>query len=174
MTPTPNTGITTVVVQFPGPQGQRGVQGVQGISGSFAGQGIQGTQGIQGGGFDQAQGTQGLEGAQGTTGTQGLTGNAGQSAYSASKAGLIGLTKSLAHELSSRNVQINAIAPGYIATDMTATLSEEVLHKIIERIPSNKVGDPVEVAKAAVFLASPISNYITGQTIAVDGGMTMY
>jgi 3-oxoacyl-[acyl-carrier protein] reductase len=104
----------------------------------------------------------------------GLTGNAGQSAYSASKAGLIGLTKSLAHELSSRNVQINAIAPGYIVTDMTTSLSDEVLNKIIERIPSNKVGDPIEVAKIAVFLASPISSYITGQTIAVDGGMTMY
>lgn len=103
----------------------------------------------------------------------GLTGNAGQSAYAASKSGLIGLTKSLALELASRNVQINAIAPGYIATDMTGALSEDVLNKIVEKIPSGKVGEAIEIAKAAVFLASPSSSYITGQTLAVDGGMTM-
>lgn len=103
----------------------------------------------------------------------GLTGNAGQSAYSASKAGLIGLTKSLALELASRNIQVNTIAPGYIATDMTSALSTEVLSKITEKIPAEKVGDPIEVAKAAVFLASPLASYITGQTLAVDGGMTM-
>lgn len=104
----------------------------------------------------------------------GLTGNPGQSAYAASKSGVIGLTKALALELAGRNVQINAIAPGYFITDMTAALSEDVLKKIIEKIPSDKVGDPVEIAKAAVFLASPSSSYITGQTLAVDGGMTMY
>nr|WP_222435723.1 3-oxoacyl-[acyl-carrier-protein] reductase [Fluviispira vulneris] len=104
----------------------------------------------------------------------GLTGNAGQSAYAASKAGVIGFTKALALELAGRNVQINAIAPGYISTDMTGALSEDVLTKIIEKIPVQKVGDPIEVAKAAVFLASPSSSYITGQTLAVDGGMTMH
>lgn len=103
----------------------------------------------------------------------GLTGNAGQSAYAASKSGVIGLTKALALELASRNVQINAIAPGYFATDMTDALTQDILKKIIEKIPSEKVGDPIEIAKTAVFLASPSSNYITGQTIAVDGGMTM-
>jgi 3-oxoacyl-[acyl-carrier protein] reductase len=103
----------------------------------------------------------------------GLTGNAGQSAYAASKSGVIGLTKALALELASRNIQINAIAPGYFTTDMTGALGEEVLKKIVEKIPSEKVGDPVEIAKAAVFLASPSSSYITGQTLAVDGGMTM-
>ncbi|WP_130612924.1 3-oxoacyl-[acyl-carrier-protein] reductase [Fluviispira sanaruensis] len=104
----------------------------------------------------------------------GLTGNAGQSAYAASKAGVIGFTKALALELAGRNVQINAIAPGYISTDMTSALSNEVLAKIIEKIPVQKVGDPIEVAKAAVFLASPSSSYMTGQTLAVDGGMTMH
>lgn len=104
----------------------------------------------------------------------GLTGNAGQSAYAASKSGVIGLTKALALELASRNIQINAIAPGYFTTDMTGALNEEVLKKIVEKIPSDKVGDPVEIAKAAVFLASTSSSYITGQTLAVDGGMTMY
>ncbi|APJ05197.1 3-oxoacyl-[acyl-carrier-protein] reductase [Silvanigrella aquatica] len=103
----------------------------------------------------------------------GLMGNAGQSAYSASKAGLIGLTKSLALELAGRNVQINAIAPGYISTDMTDALNEEVLKKIIEKIPADKVGEPIEIAKAVVFLASSSSSYITGQTLSVDGGMIM-
>lgn len=103
----------------------------------------------------------------------GLTGNPGQSAYAASKSGVIGLTKALALELAGRNVQINAIAPGYFLTDMTGALSEDVLKKIVEKIPSEKVGDPVEIAKAAVFLASSSAGYITGQTLAVDGGMTM-
>lgn len=104
----------------------------------------------------------------------GLTGNAGQSAYAASKAGVIGLTKALALELAGRNIQINAIAPGYFTTDMTSTLNTEVLKKIEEKIPSAKVGDPIEVAKATIFLASTASGYVTGQTLAVDGGMTMH
>ncbi len=103
----------------------------------------------------------------------GLTGNGGQTAYAASKAGLIGFTKSLALELAGRNIQVNAIAPGYISTDMTSALSEDVLKKITAKIPARIVGDPVEIAKAAVFLASPASQYITGQTLSVDGGMVM-
>lgn len=104
----------------------------------------------------------------------GLTGNAGQTAYAASKAGVIGLTKSLALELATRNIQVNAIAPGYISTDMTGALGEELVNKVLTKIPSERLGDPVEIAKAVVFLASPAASYITGQTLAVDGGMTMY
>lgn len=104
----------------------------------------------------------------------GLTGNAGQSAYSASKAGVIGLTKSLALEFASRNIQVNAIAPGYITTDMTGALGEALIQQVLTKIPSERLGDPVEIAKAVVFLASPAASYITGQTLAVDGGMTMY
>jgi len=104
----------------------------------------------------------------------GLTGNAGQSAYAASKAGVLGLTKSLALELASRNVQINAIAPGYMITDMTGSLGEDLIAKVLPKIPMENLGDPIEIAKAAVFFASNASSYITGQTIAVDGGMTMY
>ncbi|MGY3802840.1 3-oxoacyl-[acyl-carrier-protein] reductase [Pigmentibacter ruber] len=104
----------------------------------------------------------------------GLTGNAGQTAYAASKAGVIGLTKALALELAGRNIQINALAPGYFTTDMTSTLGSDVIKKIEEKIPSEKVGDPIEVAKAVIFLASQASSYITGQTLAVDGGMTMH
>lgn len=104
----------------------------------------------------------------------GLVGNAGQSAYSASKAGIIGLTKSLAQELASRNIQVNAVAPGYIVTDMTNALAEDVVKQILKKIPSEKLGTPEDVAKAVVFLASPAANYITGHTLTVDGGMTMY
>lgn len=104
----------------------------------------------------------------------GLTGNAGQTAYAASKAGVIGLTKSLALELASRNIQVNAIAPGYISTDMTGALGEELASKVLSKIPLEHLGDPAEIAKAVVFLASPGAGYITGQTLAVDGGMTMY
>lgn len=103
----------------------------------------------------------------------GLTGNGGQTAYAASKAGVLGFTKSLAQELGSRNIQVNAIAPGYIATDMTGALGDGVKTKIVEKIPAGVLGDPVFVAELAVFLASPASQYITGQTMAVDGGMTM-
>ena len=104
----------------------------------------------------------------------GLSGNAGQCAYSASKAGLIGFSKSLAQELASRNVQVNTIAPGYIQTDMTQSLGDQLIETVLKKIPSNKLGEGIDVAKAVIFLASPASNYITGQTFAVDGGMTMY
>ena len=103
----------------------------------------------------------------------GITGNAGQIAYSASKAGLIGLTKSAALELASRNIQVNCIAPGFIETDMTAALSEETQKNILSQIPQKSMGKPQDVAHVAVFLASSLSNYVTGQTFSVDGGMTM-
>ncbi len=103
----------------------------------------------------------------------GISGNAGQVAYAASKAGVFGLTKSLARELAGRNIQVNAIAPGYISTDMTAALGETLVNEVLAKIPASRLGDPVEIAKAALFLASPAADYITGQTLAVDGGMTM-
>jgi 3-oxoacyl-[acyl-carrier protein] reductase len=103
----------------------------------------------------------------------GLMGNAGQTAYAASKAGVLGLTKSLARELASRNVQVNAIAPGYISTDMTSAHGDKLVESVLKQIPMERLGDPVEIARMAVFLASPLSDYITGQTFAVDGGMTM-
>lgn len=104
----------------------------------------------------------------------GLAGNAGQCAYSASKSGLLGLSKSLALELAGRNIQVNTIAPGYIKTDMTSGMSEQIINAIMAKIPSNTFGMGVDIAKAVVFLASPAANYVTGQTFAVDGGMTMY
>ena len=103
----------------------------------------------------------------------GLTGNAGQVAYAASKAGILGLTKSVAREIATRNIQVNAIAPGYITTDMTAAHGEKLIENVIKSIPMEKLGDPLEIARMAVFLASPASDYVTGQTFAVDGGMTM-
>jgi 3-oxoacyl-[acyl-carrier protein] reductase len=103
----------------------------------------------------------------------GLIGNAGQANYAASKAGLIGLTKSLARELASRNITVNAIAPGFITTDMTAGLSDEIKTVIQSKIPLGKVGMPEDVANAAVFLASAEAGYITGQVLCVDGGMVM-
>jgi 3-oxoacyl-[acyl-carrier protein] reductase len=103
----------------------------------------------------------------------GITGNAGQAAYCAAKAGLIGLTKSMAKELASRNIRVNAVAPGYIGTDMTDALTPEQKEGILKEIPLARVGKPEEIADAVVFLASPKSNYITGQTIVVDGGMGM-
>ena len=102
-----------------------------------------------------------------------LTGNAGQAAYAASKAGILGLTKSVAREIATRNIQVNAIAPGYISTDMTSAHGEKLIENVIKSIPVGKLGDPLEIARMAVFLASPASDYITGQTLAVDGGMTM-
>ncbi len=101
----------------------------------------------------------------------GISGNAGQSNYSASKAGIIGFTKSLAKELASRNILVNAIAPGFIQTDMTKVLSDEVKDKILETIPLRKYGTPEDVANVVKFLASNESSYITGQVINVDGGM---
>jgi 3-oxoacyl-[acyl-carrier protein] reductase len=103
----------------------------------------------------------------------GISGNAGQVAYAASKAGVFGLTKSLARELAGRNIQVNAIAPGYVSTDMTAALGEKLVNDVLAKIPAARIGEPVEIAKAAIFLASPAADYVTGQTLAVDGGMTM-
>lgn len=101
----------------------------------------------------------------------GLHGNAGQCNYSASKAGLIGLTKSLAKELAGRNIQVNAIAPGYIETEMTAKLDENIKEKLVSFIPTGKLGTPDDVAKTTVFLAGEDSDYITGFVLNVDGGM---
>jgi len=103
----------------------------------------------------------------------GILGNAGQTNYAASKAGLIGFTKSLARELASRNITVNAIAPGFITTDMTAGLSDEVKKALHAKIPLGKTGTPEDVANAAAFLASADAGYITGQTLCVDGGIVM-
>ncbi|MBF0223982.1 MAG: 3-oxoacyl-[acyl-carrier-protein] reductase [Desulfobacterales bacterium] len=101
----------------------------------------------------------------------GITGNAGQSNYSASKAGIIGFTKSCAKELASRNITVNAVAPGYIETDMTNNLSEEMKKSMIEQIPLKRTGKPEEVAAVIKFLASNEASYITGQVIHVSGGL---
>ncbi len=103
----------------------------------------------------------------------GVVGNAGQSNYVASKAGVIGFTKSIAKELASRNVQVNAIAPGFIETDMTEKLNEKQKEGILSIIPQKRIAKPEEIAAVVCFLASNDSNYITGQTINVDGGMAM-
>ena len=101
----------------------------------------------------------------------GLHGNAGQANYSASKAGIIGFTKSLAKELASRNILVNAVAPGFIETDMTSVLKDDVKTNILNTIPLKREGKPEEVAAVVKFLASEDSSYITGQVISVDGGM---
>jgi 3-oxoacyl-[acyl-carrier protein] reductase len=103
----------------------------------------------------------------------GLIGNAGQCNYAASKAALIGLTKSVARELASRGVRVNAIAPGFIETDMTAGLKEEWKAELLKKIPLNCLGQAEDVAQAALFLAGPASRYVTGQVLTVDGGMVM-
>ncbi len=103
----------------------------------------------------------------------GLLGNAGQTNYCASKAGIVGLTKSFAREIASRNVTVNAIAPGFIDTDMTNALPQEIKEKVIGQIPLNSIGNCEDVANAVVFLASEKAAYITGQTLSVDGGMSM-
>ncbi|MBU2221924.1 MAG: SDR family oxidoreductase, partial [Candidatus Omnitrophica bacterium] len=103
----------------------------------------------------------------------GIIGNPGQANYSASKAGIIALTKTAAKELASRGINVNAIAPGFIQTDMTAKLSEGVREKMLAAIPLARMGSPADVASACLFLASQEADYITGQTIVVDGGMVM-
>lgn len=103
----------------------------------------------------------------------GLIGNAGQANYAASKAGLIGLTKSVAREVASRGITVNAIAPGFIETDMTSGLSADTKAAVLKTIPMNSYGQADDIAHAAVFLASPAARYITGQVLAVDGGLAM-
>ncbi len=103
----------------------------------------------------------------------GIMGNAGQANYCASKAGLIGFTKSLARELGSRGVNVNAVAPGYIQTDMTDKLPESAKEAMLSQVPLNRPGQPEDVSKAVFFLASPLADYLTGQVICVDGGMAM-
>jgi 3-oxoacyl-[acyl-carrier protein] reductase len=103
----------------------------------------------------------------------GLIGNAGQSNYAASKAGLIGFTKSMARELASRGITANVLAPGLVETDMTAVLSQELRTDVLKRIPLGNFGQPEDIARAALFLASPGARYITGQVLAVDGGLAM-
>lgn len=107
------------------------------------------------------------------TSVVGLIGNAGQANYAASKAGLVGLTKSVARELASRGVRCNAVAPGFIRTDMTAELSDDAVEGLASRIPLGRLGDPEDVAGLVRFLVSPEAHYITGQVVAVDGGMAM-
>lgn len=103
----------------------------------------------------------------------GVCGNAGQSNYSASKAGIIGFTKSLAKELAARNIRVNAVAPGFIDTDMTSVLKDQVKDSINAQIPLKRMGEAKEVANVVYFLSSDESSYITGQVINVDGGMVM-
>jgi len=103
----------------------------------------------------------------------GLMGNPGQCNYAAAKAGLIGFSKSLAREVASRGITVNAVAPGFIATDMTAALTEEQKAAIMGQVPAGKLGDPQDIANAVLFLASDMSSYITGETISVNGGMYM-
>jgi len=103
----------------------------------------------------------------------GLIGNAGQANYAASKAALLGFTKSVARELASRGITANALAPGFIETDMTAALNEQMRAELLKSIPLNSFGQPADIAHAALFLASPAARYITGQVLTVDGGMVM-
>jgi 3-oxoacyl-[acyl-carrier protein] reductase len=103
----------------------------------------------------------------------GLIGNAGQCNYAASKAALIGFTKSAAREFAPRGVTVNALAPGFIETDMTAQLKEEQRKELAARIPLERLGQPEDIAAAALYLASPAARYVTGQVLVVDGGMTM-
>ena len=103
----------------------------------------------------------------------GMSGNIGQANYAASKAGVIGLTKSLANEFASRNIRVNAVAPGYIKSDMTANLSEEITAKVLENIPLGQLGEVEDIANAVAFLVSDDARYITGQVLVVDGGMAI-
>jgi len=103
----------------------------------------------------------------------GLIGNAGQCNYAASKAALIGFTKSIARELAPRGITVNALAPGFIETDMTAVINEQARHQLLQSIPLNSFGQPDDIANVALFLASPAARYLTGQVLTVDGGMVM-
>lgn len=109
----------------------------------------------------------------GVTSVVGVTGNPGQANYAASKAGMIGMTKSLAAEIASRNVTVNCIAPGFIATAMTDSLNDQQREAILSRIPAGEMGAPEDIAAAAVYLASEEARYVTGQTLHVNGGMAM-
>ncbi len=102
----------------------------------------------------------------------GLIGNAGQTNYSASKAGVIGMTRSLAKELGKRKVTVNAVAPGFISSEMTDKLGDTILAEVKKRIPANRIGTPEDVSACVLFLASPAASYVTGQVLTVDGGMT--
>jgi 3-oxoacyl-[acyl-carrier protein] reductase len=104
----------------------------------------------------------------------GLTGNTGQANYAAAKAGLIGFTKSIAREVGARNITANAVAPGFIQTDITAGLPEELKANILKTIPAERYGQPEDVANAVLFLASDLAAYVTGQVLNVDGGMVMF
>jgi 3-oxoacyl-[acyl-carrier protein] reductase len=106
------------------------------------------------------------------TSVSGLTGNPGQANYSASKAGVIGFTRTVAKELASRKVTVNAVAPGFITTDMTDVLPDKIKEKVKEIVPLGRLGDPEDIADAVCFLAGPGASYVTGQVLAVDGGMT--
>lgn len=107
------------------------------------------------------------------TSVVGIAGNGGQTNYAASKAGIIGLTKSLAKEVAARGIRVNAVAPGFVETDMTADLTDDIKERAIEAIPLGRMGAPEDIAKAVAFLASDEAAYITGQTLVVDGGMVM-
>jgi 3-oxoacyl-[acyl-carrier protein] reductase len=104
----------------------------------------------------------------------GTSGNAGQANYAAAKAGLVGMTKALAQEVAPRNVTVNVVAPGYVETPMTDVLGEAIKAKMVERIPTGRIGRPEDIAAAVVYLAAPEAGWVTGQTLHVNGGMAMY